>query len=588
MSSCYQSTILPHQLRQQRVHTVADGLAAIEIEYQAKAQYSPAVKRLLSTLRTTCKHLTEMLALPLEGIYLNDLMEVDQRLIVYIEDDLKMAHQSAIQYTCNVHKLLDLSHELLGWTSDAYEIRKSWVPIREALKGKARGCIRIIEFAIRQGRTPGTFDQDVMNAWEQLMYGSKRSLLTVGVEERHFRTRLRPLQYLFTNFNLASKNPPKYRLKLNNLPESLRNEILEVIEWKTADEDLDDRNAEWLIRPVTGKNLLRYFIELYSYAVRILGIGDILCLHELLSERIVCGFIDFLRGRCEPESIISKLRGMRFLTQTYPALKNSDYRWFSKALDRLSRERDGQVQARKLKSLPAYPEVAVIAPQLLALLEEPDLTEIEKGFLIHDALVFMINLQKGHRSRNTCQAHVHPRLQRNLFETEISSELRSQFAEFPNWAKESRDKDPNTRFLVGHWLEPETKAGHEVWEIFDPHIGPILKTYLERYRPLLLSKHNPQSTHLFFTRNREPLTQKSLLNLVSRISVRITGKRMRVKDFRDIVAAQMLSDGATVEEVATRLWQLDPYSTTARYYIGGLNTSEAVAALEDELSTLLR
>jgi hypothetical protein len=47
--------------------------------------------------------------------------------------------------------------------------------------------------------------------------------------------------------------------------------------------------------------------------------------------------------------------------------------------------------------------------------------------------------------------------------------------------------------------------------------------------------------------------------------MRFAGKRMTVKHFRDLVAAQMLANGATVEEVAARLWHLDPIGTTVRY-----------------------
>jgi hypothetical protein len=56
--------------------------------------------------------------------------------------------------------------------------------------------------------------------------------------------------------------------------------------------------------------------------------------------------------------------------------------------------------------------------------------------------------------------------------------------------------------------------------------------------------------------------------------------------FRDLVGANMLTTGATVEEVAARLWHMDPYSTTVKYYIGGYNASDAVAALEDVLAAL--
>jgi hypothetical protein len=92
---------------------------------------------------------------------------------------------------------------------------------------------------------------------------------------------------------------------------------------------------------------------------------------------------------------------------------------------------------------------------------------------------------------------------------------------------------------------------------------------------------------LFFARNGKPFTEQSLLRLVSNVSTRF-GSRLRVKDFRDLVGAQLLAAGADVEDAAARLWHLPPYTTTMRFYTGGFNTSDSVAPLEDELAELLK
>jgi site-specific recombinase XerD len=111
------------------------------------------------------------------------------------------------------------------------------------------------------------------------------------------------------------------------------------------------------------------------------------------------------------------------------------------------------------------------------------------------------------------------------------------------------------------------------------------REYVDHYRPILVGKTEAHLS-LFLARNGKPLTQKSLLNLVTRITVRHTGKRLTVKLFRDLVAAHMLATRASLEDVAECLWHLDPYSTTMRYYVSGFNTSNGVGPLEDELDTL--
>jgi hypothetical protein len=490
----------------------------------------------------------------------------------------------------------------LKWTSKAYELRKSWLPIRHALKGKARGCAGIIEFAIEQGRTPGSFTESDIEAWKQLKLGRNQSLNTVNLEECHFRSTLRRagLQELFS-FSLASKNPFKYRLRIKDdlkelpdLPESLRKEILEVIEWKTADEDLDDRDAELLIRPVTGQQLLRHFVELYSYAIKILGLGGICHLHQLLTEKIVCGFIDWLQKRdddgaprCKPQSIIAKLCGIDYLTRTYPKFQGRDYSWFRIKLNSLRKEKHTQVQARKHHGNPDYKEVANVASEILALREDPKgLSELEAAWLVHDALIFMISVVNPYRSRTIREAKFHPRTRLNIFETEITTELLSHL-KLPQWAQELRDEDPKTTFTVFHALETDMKAGQELWQLLPQETAPLFKEYVQYYRPLILRTFQSNASTLFLARNGNPLTQKSLLNLVERNSVRhAKGKRMTVKLFRDLVGAHMLATGATVEEVANCLAQLDPYRTTARFYVGGYNASHGIAALEDELATL--
>lgn len=588
MSCRSNPTLSSHQKKATSPRTVEEALSAIEQKFKTMATPSRAEKMLMSGFRTTGKRLSEMFRLPLEGIFLDELVGIDAALIAHI-DDAGINHQTAVQYACNKNKLLDRAHQF-GWTCDEYDLRQSWRPIRQALRKKSKGCAGIIEFAVEQGQTPHTFSESVIEAWRKVMLGRNRSLLTVDNGERHFRTTLRGagMQPNFPRFSLAIKNPSKYRVSLEELPESLREEILRVIHWKTVEEDLDDRDAYLMIRPVTGQNLLKHLLQLAGYAINVLGVCGVVSLSHLLTRKIVCGYIDWLlqNCRCRPESIIAKLSSIHHLTRTYPELKDGDYKWFRPKLDALRTEKHGHKQARKLEGRPDYLSVAEIAPKLLALRQEPNnLTEAENGWLIHDALIYMVNLITPHRSRNTCEANIHPRMRLNIFETDISSELLSEI-KLPAWARQLRDKDPRAKFLVCHWLETETKANHEVWELFPQEAIPLFKEYVEHYRPLLLHKHNPNSTSLFFARNRKKLTQKSLLNLVARISVRFTGKRMTVKHFRDLVAAHMLANGATVDEVADRLWHLDPYGTTVRYYVGGFNASDGVVALEDEVAAL--
>lgn len=603
--------IAPQQKSPKRPRTVAEALSSIERTYATMATLSRKDKRLLRTLRRTCRRISEMFNLPLESILLDELVEIDKSLITYIEG-IGIDHQTAVQYVCDKEKLLEIAHRQLGWSCDAYELRKAWQPVRAALRGQSDGSGSIIRFAIKHGMTPGPFNQETIDAWKENRLVRGRSLLTVNIEECHFRKVMRnaKLQCKFRNWRLGSKNPPKYRQRLSDresgepipdLPDTLRKEILEVIRWKTSDEDLEDRDAALSIRPVSGRKLLRHWLELYSFATIILGLRDILHLHQLLTEEIVCGFIDWLqvqnakgKPRCNPKSILTKLDQIHHLTRVYPILKGGDYRWLTARLNAIAKEAHFQVQARKLTGAPDYETVASISSKLLTLAENSTkASELERAFLYQEGLIFLIGATNAYRSRNLREAKFHTAKDLNFFETEITTELLSHL-KMPRWANELRNKDPKATFVVYHALEADMKAGQELWQLLPEPAASIFKKYVRIYRPIILRRLQSHATTLFLARNGNALSERSLLDLVKRVYVRYAEQRgmagrsgMTVKLFRDLVGAHMLASGSTLEEVADRLAQLDPYRTTARFYVGGYNTSHAVSALEDEINQLV-
>ena len=611
MSRRLTPAISPHQKKFKIPRTAADALSAIARKFAAMASVSLKEKAFFRALCRMIRAVSEMFNLPLEAIYLDELVEIDDLLLAYLRG-LNIKPDVGVQYCCDLHKLLDLVHDEFGWTSEAYELRAAWYPIRAALRGHGNACGSIVRFAIRHDKTPSTFEQQTMDEWKEYMLARNRSLRTVVDGDRHFRKVLRNagLQVVFLHWSLDSKNPTTYRFRLRDrksgqllpdLPAPLRDEILEVIRWKTANRNLKDRPAKLLIRPITGEALMTCFLELYSFAVKELGIKGILHLSQLVTVDIVLAFIELLqrvnesgKARATNRSIVSKLSSLEYLTRTYPTLQKRNYQWFQAALKSLRREEHCKVQARKLSTLPKYPEIAEIVPKLLALREQKNIAPFAIAWAIHDALIYVLNLATPHRSRNTCdlsfdtsEVGFDSDMELNIFETEISSELRSEFRFFPDWAEQIRREDPEARFLVCHWLEKDTKADQEVWELFPREAIPLFRDYIDQYRPLLLGSEKQDSTLLFFNRRLGKLTQKSLLDLVSRISVRFAKKRMTVKHFRDLVSAQMLENGASIDKISALLWHLSTSSTTTvRYYIGGFNSSHATAELEDELPDL--
>ena len=257
--------------------------------------------------------------------------------------------------------------------------------------------------------------QQTIDEWKEYALARNRSLRTVEDGERHFRRVLRNagLQHAFLLWPLDSRNRPAYRFRLRDrksgqllpdLLESLRDEILEVIRWKTIDTDLKDRPAKLLIRPITGGTLMICFLEVYSFAVKELGIQGILHLSQLVTGDIILEFIRWLQRldengmpRAKNQSIASRLSSLEYLTRTYPKFQNENFEWFKTTLKSLRREKHCQVQARKLETLPKYPEIAEIVPKLLALREEKTLPPLAIAWVVHDALIYMLHLGTPHR-----------------------------------------------------------------------------------------------------------------------------------------------------------------------------------------------
>ena len=184
------------------------------------------------------------------------------------------------------------------------------------------------------------------------------------------------------------------------------------------DEDLPDREADWLIRPTTAYRMMRTIVELYSCATKSSDIGEIADLKGLISERVVTKLIDLLseNDRCLPQTIAGNLGSIYFLTQTYPKLKGENYHWFRAKLDALRKEKNTNIQARKLNNMPKYESIAQIPSKLLDLQQDPDgVFTVGVGWLYHDALLFLINLSYPRRSRNIREAAFHPQRQLNIF-----------------------------------------------------------------------------------------------------------------------------------------------------------------------------
>lgn len=245
------------------------------------------------------RRIGEMRDYPLDLIDIDEIAGIEKELYDYvIARKEKISPKTGVWYMCMLKRLLDFAHAC-GWAgTPEYALYRSWDEVRAALKG--RGFPGIIEFAIRQGKTPEELSQDDIENWIKEMLDKKRSLGTIIITERCFRREARKagLQKRFLRWSLASKNPSEYRLPLEQMTEDLRREIQAILSWKTSKRRVRGRKAKFKIRPNTANRLLEILTQLCGYAAMAWGLKNVKTLRKLfLRKDVMCGFGEWLDGR---------------------------------------------------------------------------------------------------------------------------------------------------------------------------------------------------------------------------------------------------------------------------------------------------
>lgn len=576
------ATTFPLPIKAAIPETLDELMVRIELELTPKIDAgSTAVYWERNSLRTQCRLLAIMFDTSSNMIRIEQIAELTKD--EYIRG-LDCTPDRAVHLICAQKKLLKYATSY-GWTCEAHRRWQAWEPVRAALRaGKGTsGCLSICEFAHRRGYWPETFSDAVMDEWKLEKKERGQSLYTIDQEESMFRKKVRKagLQPRFPHFNLRRKKPDWYRLPLMEMTLRLRKQVVGLVRFREKESNFDSR-----IRAATARSLLRTLLAFLGYCTRTLGFRAITDLRQVLTQEIIEKFITWLhnvRG-CRSFSVYSMCASIYQLTQSghQPFTgRAKEYEWFQDLLKRIPREPKAELRKRKIARSVSYELFTQIARKIGKVLQtNKSLTPIRRAQLYRDYFFLIFIAVHPWRGRNWKECRIGDKFRPNIEKRTIPMRVQRS-GKLPLWVKRALDKDPNQEFWVCHYVEDETKAKNEIWEVLEPKIVKIFLQYRDVHRKIILGKR-PDLGTLLINNAGKPMTGSQLGGRLAVLSRHYIGKRLSPHIIRDIVAEHAVVCGCPLESVQEMLWHRNRLSKTT--YLSGLNASHACGALETEFA----
>ena len=527
-------------------------------------------------LRSTAKHISEFLNLPLEKIDIEMLLDLRQQPAFkrnLIERRYKFNSRRSY---LNFVGILIAGAKQLGWTSAKTALSAAW---KEILDAVPRGdCRQVIHYAIRRGKLPAELAESDLDAYS-------KELLDAGKSYRHAMTVKRSFVRALARNGLAKIVPgiacplekKDYGIPLSLMPEPLRREIEDLLEWKQA-KYAPGRGKR--LRPVTAQNLKCIICQLYGFVRDVQGRKDVDSLEKLATEESILAFNAWSineRG-LQGYTLASRLRLLHAALRCYPATKQQDFKWLPAAIADLPRAIQSEIRERKMEKYVDY-EILRKIPDLMRAERKVAAKQgsLALAWLVHDELLTSWLLRLVWRQLNVRCCQIGGSAP-HLFKAPIPPLTNMSI---PPWVQEKRRSDPETKFWQFRFREAETKTGCERRGVVPHALVALLEEYLEHYRPLLLRGADPGT--VFVNRDGGQLTTGQIINLVKDITWKYAQRPVNPHLFRDSFAFWWLErhpeDYLTLSKM---LWHSN-IQTTINIYGGKFDESAALCRVEQWL-----
>ncbi len=472
-------------------------------------------KKRMEGLATVVNHMAKSLGTTPEQLTVSEAVENESTFLDYVAQS-SLSAASKEQLPVNRNAVLRYARKF-GFSPTSFSIFEEWEPIL-AVVGAGNGASAIANDAIRRKRHPVDFSEADLSIWADASLDAGRSYCYVRQAQSAFLTAIRNagshVQSRLPQLDVAVRKLPGYRLRIKDMPESLRAEITAMVEAARAQATLSTVSMS----PETKHEIIGHFEGFCGYAVRVPGM-NVEDLDPLLNEPFVKQFAFWLHNdrQLKRTSVVGSLSRIFSVLKVCPEFKDRDFSWIYNIYRKLRKEPESALKERRRQHYIAYQELAAIPGRMRSermALRNP--SPISLGFRIMDELLLTFLILAQYPPRFVRGAVIG----RNIFKGPIPTS--GPPFKIPTWAQELLRKDPGTRFWQFCY---ESKEGQLVRGLVLRQVIPLLELYVNHSRPLLIGAGNDPGT-VFIHRSRGPLSSFRLGQHVGNLTRRYT--KMRV------------------------------------------------------------
>jgi hypothetical protein len=255
----------------------------------------PSALKLSGMLRSTAAHLSRALCKPLDALTIEELTIGLPEFKVYLKQ--RRFTRNSIRSYLHFGRILLRKARELGWKETDPEVESLWQPILAAIANRhERKTIPIvIGYAVQRGIKPSDLSDSLLKTWADWMLMQGRSASYISNLHGAFRSFVSRIGLPTALSAPYPEGGRVYGVPFHQLPDPLRTQIVELLEWKVA-KFSRGRPERCRHRPVTAKNFRDMLCRIYGFLEKIKG-QQVPTLEELLSERVLWEFVEWsIRG----------------------------------------------------------------------------------------------------------------------------------------------------------------------------------------------------------------------------------------------------------------------------------------------------
>ena len=258
------------------------------------------------------------------------------------------------------------------------------------------------------GKQPANFSDADLQSWGETMIRRGRQYKTVRMAKSWFRKTIvdAGLERLFPKLNLHPQ-PSYYGIKISDMPEPLRGEVLELLRWKQA-RFAKGRPQRGRLRPVSARLLEKCICRLYGFAKNVSGNSNISTLMDLLTADIMEAFVDWsLNHRKVSSESLRKLAMLYSAVRFHPQYKDRDWKWFGELFaSSCRRTRTPSANNERRRNACRTTSFCCVPERLKEVRERTSKKSVRTSWLVHDELLVRFLLTLAWRQRNIRECRI--------------------------------------------------------------------------------------------------------------------------------------------------------------------------------------